>query len=153
MFLSILSSRIRIVIFVTSLIIGANACAVTNDCSNFFGVEARGCLTLAKNSPSKGSPQALINFFKRSNSPVEQIAKGLKDTFNLNAQQVTQLLADENYSSIEIAKGIKIVFVGSDQQIAKWLKAAGYNGNEVVAALKNALLLTGILNMNFAFIY
>lgn len=85
------------------------------------------------------SPEALINASKQANNTVGQIASGLKDTFGLNAQQVTQYLKNAGFSPQDIASATDEVFNLSEQRIAQLLKATGYSGNKVATALRNGL--------------
>ncbi|MGI1678906.1 MAG: hypothetical protein K6L75_09255 [Cellvibrionaceae bacterium] len=132
------SNVIKIILALLGFLTLANN-SMAVDCQIESGGQIISCYTLAKNEAALGSPSAMITTFKRSRSPVEQIANGLKNTFSLNAQQVATLLAKENYSSMETAKAMKLIYKGSNPQVAMWLKKSGYSGKDTAVALKESL--------------
>ncbi|MGH1471504.1 MAG: hypothetical protein ACRBCS_09940 [Cellvibrionaceae bacterium] len=136
---------IKVIVTFSGLLLLANN-TIASDCNRDSGDLKLPCYTLARNEAALGSPSAMISTFKRSRSPVEQIAKGLKNTFSLNAQQVAKLLAEENYSSVETAKAMKLAYQGSNSQISAWLKNAGYSGKEIAKALKQSLSVSAEIN-------
>ncbi|HLF24516.1 MAG TPA: hypothetical protein VI565_11390, partial [Burkholderiales bacterium] len=95
------------------------------------------CLAQAS-APAFGSPEQMLAALKQANTAASEIAKQLKNTFNLAESQVAALLKGAGYSAAQVAAALKSAFNATGAQVAGWLKAAGYTGEQVAAALKSA---------------
>jgi hypothetical protein len=115
------------------------------------------CLNQTSNGQFFDSAADLIGLLKATNASINDIAKELKNTLNLSAQQVAQFLKDAGYpieqvtgalknalgvAATEAASILKTVFGATVDTIAPLLKTAGYAVNQVAAALKQTFNAT-----------
>ena len=92
--------------------------------------------TQGASAPAFGSPEQLISALKQANTSVNEIAKQLKNTFNLTGQQIATLLRAAGYAGNQVAAALASAFNATGAQVAGWMQAAGYAGEQVAAALK-----------------